>query len=230
MRTLTFCLLLVVSAGANAAAYSLGDEPSRHDAAQPAVDSTAAVSSAAAAAPAPGAAGAIEQLSVADLPVVDQNGRKLSFHRDLVAGKKVMMNFVFTTCTTICPPMGAHFAKIGKLAAEAGGAEGGGGVTLISVSIDPATDTPERLKAWQDNFGAVPGWTLVTGKKQDITRLLKDLRVFSASPEAHAPVVLLADGASGRWQRVYGLTPPAELLSTLDKLADTKVAVKENGR
>lgn len=203
--------LLIV--GSILATEATATEPSCHTAA-PAVP-----------APSPAGGGEIEQLAIADIPVVDQDGRKLQFYRDLVAGKKVAMNFVFTTCTTICPPMGAHFSKVSKLVAA-----DGRDVKLISVSIDPATDTPARLKAWQQNFGEAPGWTLVTGSKQDITRLLRDLRVYSASPEAHSPVVLLGDAREGRWQRVYGLTPPAELLATLDRLAETKVAAKENGR
>lgn len=184
----------------------------------------------AATAPAVADGAKIEQLEIPDLPVTDQDGRKLHFYRDLVAGRKVAMNFVFTTCTTICPPMGAHFSKIRRLVAEGGRAEGARKVALISISIDPSTDTPARLKAWQENFGEASGWTLVTGTKQDITRLLRALRVYSADPAAHAPVVLLGDDAAGRWQRVYGLTPPAELLATLDLLSGTKVANKENGR
>lgn len=216
--TLVLTTGIVSSLGAWAEAPAA--EPHCHDMAEGAAEASAVT-------PAlePGTPSPVEQLTISDVPVVDQNGRKLHFFRDLVAGRKVAMNFVFTTCTTICPPMGAHFSKVGKLVAEAGDA-----VSLISVSIDPATDTPERLKAWQGNFGHTEGWTLVTGTKQDITRLLRDLRVYSATPAAHAPVVLLGDGASGRFQRIYGLTPPADLLATLDLLSTSKVAGKEKVR
>src|SRR5687767_2097048 len=96
-------------------------------------------------------------LSIPDIAVIDQNGKAVRFHRDLVQGKLVAMNFIFTSCTTVCTPMGANFAALQKLLGDRTD------VALISVSIDPVNDTPARLKAWSARFQARPGWTLVTG-------------------------------------------------------------------
>src|SRR5258708_24098730 len=150
-------------------------------------------------------------LKIPDVSLVDQDGKAVHFYSDLVKDKVVAMNFVFTTCTTICPPMGATFAKLQKLLA-------GKDVHLISVSIDPATDTPERLKAWAGKFGAGPGWTLVTGDRNEVTRLLKALGVFSASAGDHSPLVLLGNDAGHRWTRAYGLAAPAKLAEMIDQL------------
>ena len=138
----------------------------------------------AAAQPATPEAQSVDGLSVPDVSLVDQDGKAVHFYSDLVKDRVVAMNFVFTTCTTICPPMGATFAKLQKLLA-------GKDVQLISVSIDPATDTPERLKAWAGKFGAGPGWTLVTGDRNEVTRLLKALGVYTAAVGDHSPLVLL---------------------------------------
>ncbi|MFY9821901.1 MAG: SCO family protein [Thermoanaerobaculia bacterium] len=163
----------------------------------------------------------LDGLSVPDVPLVDQDGKPVHFYSDLVKGKVVAMNFVFTSCTTICPPMGANFAKLQKLLA-------GKDVHLISVSVDPAVDTPERLKAWAGKFGAGPGWTLVTGDRNEVNRLLKALGVFTAGIADHSPLVLLGNDAEHRWTRAYGLAPPVKLAELINQMAAPAVAKKES--
>jgi protein SCO1/2 len=154
-------------------------------------------------------------LDIPDVPVLTQDGEARSFYTDLVEGRTVAMNFVFTTCTTICPPMGANFGRLQKELGERLGRE----VHLISVSVDPKTDTPERLKAWSEKFGARPGWTLVTGDQQAMERLLKALEVFTADIRDHAPVVLIGDDAAGEWTRAYGLAGPKTLVEIVDRVS-----------
>lgn len=162
---------------------------------------------------------ALESLTVPDVELVDQDGRPVRFYTDLVKGQVVVMNFVFTSCGTICPPMGANFAKLQKLLGER---PGGPRVRLISVSIDPGTDTPERLKAWAGKFGASPGWTLVTGDSDEIARLLKALGVYTGIPASHTPVVLVGDDASHQWTRAYSLAPPDKLAELIGRVAGAK--------
>jgi protein SCO1/2 len=158
----------------------------------------------------------LDGLAVPDVKLVDQDGRPVRFYTDLVKGQVVAMNFVFTSCGTICPPMGANFAKLQKLLGER---RGGPRVRLISVSIDPANDTPERLKAWAGKFGAGPGWTLVTGDREEVTRLLKALGVYTGSAADHTPVVLVGDDAHHHWTRAYGLAPPDKLAELIGRVA-----------
>ena len=142
-----------------------------------------------------------------------QDGQSRRFYTDLVKGRVVAMNFVFTSCTTVCPTMGATFARVQKMLGERGSE-----VALISVSIDPATDTPERLAAWSKRLGARPGWTLVTGNKTDINELLKSLGLFTADPAAHTPVVLVANEREGRWERVDGLATPTSIVEAIGRM------------
>lgn len=157
---------------------------------------------------------AVSGLAIPDVPVLTQDGEERRFYSDLVAGKVVAMNFVFTTCTTICPPMGAIFGQLEKRLGDRLGRD----VQLISVSVDPATDTPERLSAWAARFGRTPGWTLVTGDKPTVDALLKSLQVFTPDFEDHAPIVLLGNDARDEWTRAYGLAPPERLAEILDEL------------
>lgn len=165
------------------------------------------------------------ELRIPDLPVLTQDGEEVHFYHDLVEGKVVAMNFIFTTCRTICPPLGANFGKLQQILDERAGRD----FHLISVSVDPVTDTPERLKAWGETFGAGPGWTLVTGDKGDVTRILKALQVFTPDFNDHSPVVLMGNAATGDWTRAYGLAPPGDLAKVLQAMADGREASDSSG-
>ncbi|MFQ5719443.1 MAG: SCO family protein [Acidobacteriota bacterium] len=163
----------------------------------------------------PAAATELGSMVIPDVLVRTQDGKQVHFYSDLVKGRVVAMNFIFTTCTTICPPMGANFAQLQRTMKDRIGKD----VHLISVSVDPAVDTPARLKAWAGKFGAGPGWTLVTGAKPDVDRLLKALKVFTPDKEDHSPIALVGNDAAGRWTRLWGLAPPDDLARTINTLA-----------
>ncbi|HEX2121315.1 MAG TPA: SCO family protein [Thermoanaerobaculia bacterium] len=143
------------------------------------------------------------------MKVTTQDGKSVNFYSDLIKGKVVAVNFVFTSCTTVCPPLGAIFGKLQEKQPNA---------QLISVSIDPDVDTPERLKTWSQKFGARPGWTLVTGRKDDITRILKAMNAYSGDYVNHQPVTIVGNDATGTWKRQYGFTTAAKLGVMLDEL------------
>lgn len=185
------------------AAAAAPAQPAHHDHNSPAAPPAVA-----------GEAGEIVALDVPDVPVLDQEGRSLRFHSDLVEGKTVAINFIFTTCTTICPPLAATFGKLRKLLGERAGRD----VHLISISVDPTNDTPARLKAWSQKFGAGEGWTLVTGRKEDVVHLLKALGAYTANVNDHPPLVLISN-AQGGWTRAYGLAPPAKIAAAIDAMA-----------
>jgi protein SCO1/2 len=155
------------------------------------------------------------KMSIPDVELLDQDGRVVRFYTDLVKGRTVAVNFIFTTCTTICPPLGATFARLQRELGERAGRD----VRLISISVDPATDTPERLKAWGAKFHAAAGWTLVTGRKPQVDELLRALGAASASPQDHTPTVLVGNDATGQWTRAYGLARPADLVGLIDAAA-----------
>lgn len=152
------------------------------------------------------------KINVPDVELLDQNGRKIRFYTDLVKGQTVAINFIFTTCTTICPPLGATFARVQKELGDKAGRD----VRLISISVDPATDTPERLKAWGAKFHAGEGWTFVTGHKTQVDELLRALGASSARREDHSPTVLIGNDAHGIWTRTYGLAKSSQLVQIIN--------------
>jgi protein SCO1/2 len=155
-------------------------------------------------------------LPIPDVVLLNQEGERVHVYQDLVKGHVVVINTIFTTCTTICPPMGANFARLQKLMASPVYKD----VRLISISVDPVTDTPERLKAWSEKFGAGPGWTLLTGSKQEVDTLLKALGVFTADKVDHTPVVLVGSETSGEWTRAYGLASPSQLAEIIKNVIE----------
>lgn len=154
---------------------------------------------------------------IPDVPVYDQNGKRLNFYSDLVKGKTVAINFIFTTCTTICPPLTATFRRVQQELTERAVP-----VQLISVSVDPVTDTPERLRDFAAKFKAGPGWTFVTGEKSDIDSLLGALGVPVGDKNDHTPMILVGNDVSGFWTRTYGLSSPTTLVKVLTEAATSK--------
>ena len=157
----------------------------------------------------------IEGLRIPDRPVYDQDGRKLRFHSDLVKGKTVAVNFIFTTCTTICPPLAATFAKVQKDLGDRVGRD----IALISVSLDPAIDVPERMKGFLTKYGARPGWTFVSGNKGEIDGLLKALGAYVSDKNDHTPMILIGNDSAGYWTRAFGLAPASKLVKLIDEAA-----------
>ncbi|WP_437817475.1 SCO family protein [Sorangium sp. So ce1078] len=161
--------------------------------------------------PAPGGAAAARSTPAAGVVVpdevlVDQDGAPVRL-RELAKDRVLVVNFVFTTCTTICSPMSAIF---GRLQDELGGALERD-VRLVSISLDPATDTPERLKGYADKFGRRPGWVFLTGSRERVSRVLDALGGRAPIKEQHTPVTLIGRAAEGRWTRIDGIAPPARL-------------------
>ncbi|HEV7682501.1 MAG TPA: SCO family protein [Pyrinomonadaceae bacterium] len=156
-------------------------------------------------------------LQIPDVPVLDQSGKQLNFYSDLVKGKTVAINFIFTTCTTICPPLTATFRRVQQdLKAKSMEAQ------LISVSVDPTIDTPERLRDYAAKFRAEPGWTFVTGSKSEIDSLLQAFGVAVANKNDHTPTILIGNDAAKYWTRAYGLSSPTALIKTITEVADHK--------
>lgn len=149
---------------------------------------------------------------IPDTTVFDQDGRKLRFYSDLVKGKIVAINFIFTTCTTVCPPLTATFRKLQQELAERVDRE----VQLISISVDPATDVPERLKTFSARFHAGPGWTFVTGDHHDIRSLLKALGAGVGDKNNHSPMVLVGNDSAGYWTRTYGVATVGTLVTIIE--------------
>lgn len=159
----------------------------------------------------------MSSVRIPDVRVYDQDAKPLNFYTDLIKGKTVAINFIFTTCTGVCPPMTATFRRVQQnLPAHTPP------IQLISISVDPETDTPERMREFAAKFKAGPGWTFVTGNKNEIEALLQALGTAVANKTDHTPMILIGNDVVDYWTRAYGLSSPANLMDVIMATANRK--------
>ncbi len=162
-------------------------------------------------------------MAIPEVQLLDQHGQPVRFYADLIKDKTVAISFIYTSCTTVCLPIGANFAKLQTLMGERLGAD----VGLISVTVDPVTDTPQRLRAWGEKFKVGSDWRLITGSKDVVDKLLKGLKVFTADIVDHAPILLVGNDRTDAWTRMSGFTPPTRIVKHLEEaLGSTAASAK----
>lgn len=150
-----------------------------------------------------------------DIRVKNQQGHYLNFFQDLIKGKTVAINLIFTACTSSCPLSAAIFRQVQKKL-------GTQKVELITITVDPANDTPERLLNFSKKFKAEPGWVFITGEQTVISGLLKKLGVYTADRNEHSNMVIIGNEAQHRWTRLYGFPQADEIITTLKDIASAK--------
>ena len=149
-----------------------------------------------------------------DKVLVDQNGDEMKFVSDVIGDRIVVMDFVYTSCTTVCPVISAVFGQVQYKLGEQLGDE----VVLVSVSVDPVRDTPQRLKAYAATHKAQPGWIWLTGGKRTMDEVLDGLGAYTPNFENHPAMVLVGDGQTGEWSRFFGFPSPDRLVEQVNAL------------
>jgi len=155
----------------------------------------------------------VQYYKIPNVVLLNQDGKKLNLKEVVDSGKPVVFDFIYTTCTTICPVLSATFANLRK---ELG--ENADKVQLISLSIDPEHDRPEQMKKYLSRFKAGKGWDFLTGSREDINRVLKALDATVVDKMAHEPLYIIHAPPSDDWVRIKGLLSKGDLLRELKGL------------
>ena len=154
------------------------------------------------------------RVDLLDHLLLDQHGKEVKFVSDVIGDRIVVMDFIYTTCTTVCPVISAVFGQVqNKL-----GDRLGDDVVLVSVSVDPVRDTPKRLKAYSKIHRAQPGWIWLTGNKRTMDEVLAGLGAYSSNFEEHAAMMLIGDGQNGQWSRFFGFPNPDRIIDRVNAL------------
>jgi len=151
-----------------------------------------------------------------NVPLVTQDGVTVRLYDDLLAGKAVAVNLVYTSCKDECPLETARLVQVQRLLGDRVGRE----IFFYSITIDPARDTPAALKAYADKFGVGPGWLFLTGREDDIKLVARKLglsrRNDSASRDGHQPILMIGHEPTGRWMRNSAVASPKFLATTIN--------------
>lgn len=153
-------------------------------------------------------------IRILNLDLINQEGESVNFTRDVVGDKLIVLNFIYTTCTTACPILSLTFTRLQGLLGPRLGTE----VALVSISVDPKTDTPARLKEFSRRHQARPGWSFLTGDTSNITKVLSGLGISVSRIDDHPVMILVGDGRLGVWTRHYGFPSPEQIATRLDEL------------
>ena len=155
----------------------------------------------------------VHEYAIPDVTLINQDGKKVrlkSFLRP--TDKIIILDFIFGTCTTICPVLSASFVNFqNKLGAEASKAQ------LVSISIDPEHDTPKVLKAYLKRYKAKSGWDFLTGSRENIDRVTSAFNAYTSDKMQHYPLTFVYSPVQDRWFRIDGLVATSELLDEYQK-------------
>lgn len=153
-----------------------------------------------------------------DLKLVNQDGQEMRLYSDLLQGKTVVINAMFTACTGACPVMSGTIAKIQDHLGDRVGQD----VRLISISVDPVNDTPAKLKEYAARFNARPGWYFLTGSKENVEAALRKLGQWVDEPASHQTLFLIGNDRTGLWKKAFALAPAEEVLPVVDSVVNDK--------
>jgi protein SCO1/2 len=145
--------------------------------------------------------------NVPPVKLVRDDGKAVSLPDELSDGRPVILNFIYTTCTTVCPVTSHTFEQLQAMLGEERNK-----VHMISISIDPEQDTPERLAAYAHKYDAGPQWRYYTGTNEASLATQRAFDVYRGDKMNHSPVTLLRAMPGKSWLRIEGFASADDLL------------------
>ena len=136
-----------------------------------------------------------------NIPLRTQDGREVRLYDDLVKNKSVIVNFIYTQCGGICPLATASLVKVHGLLGDRVGRD----IQMLTISLDPAVDTPQVLKRYAQAWGNKKGWLYLTGSDRDVDLLRRRMGLYEPDPAldaekiSHTGLVTFGNDKTGRW-------------------------------
>jgi protein SCO1 len=163
--------------------------------------------------------------SIPNVALITHENTPVRFHDDLVKGKVVVINFMFTSCDAYCPLTTANLVRVQAALGDRLGRD----IFLYSITLDPEHDTPAVLKQYREGIGARPGWVFLTGTPETIERLRRKLGVYDLDPAIdadktkHSGVVVYGNDAKDRWAAMPGLAKPDFIARSVLRVAPPEI-------
>lgn len=159
------------------------------------------------------------RVDVVEVATIDQDGRALKFASEVIGDRIVVVNFIYTSCKTLCPLSSAIFARLQEMLLQS---EAGKDARLVSITLDPRSDTPRRLKASAQQYDAGARWLWITGSEADIAALTNGLGASAVNFRDHDSLTLVGDARNARWTAFNALPGPEQLLAEVERLASAR--------
>jgi protein SCO1/2 len=154
----------------------------------------------------------IQEIAVPDVVLVNQDGERVRLKTLMESDKPLIVDFIYATCTTICPVLSAGFSSMQrKLGPDSED------VHLISITIDPENDNPQAMKEYLERYGAKPGWDFLTGSRADINKVMEAFDAYFPSKMSHKPLNFIRSPADGKWIRLFGLMGSRDFMNECRK-------------
>lgn len=150
----------------------------------------------------------VEKYAIPDVTLINQDGNRVRFKNFLSADKPVVVDFIFGTCTTICPVLSAGYASLQQKLGT-----GSEKVHLVSISIDPENDKPAVLKDYLKRYRSKPGWDFLTGSRKDIDRVMKAFNANIPDKMSHFALTFIRMPKEDNWIRINGMMSTSEFLA-----------------
>jgi protein SCO1/2 len=154
---------------------------------------------------------------VPDVELIRADGARVSLRREIDDGRPVILNFVFTSCTAICPVMTQIFAQIQRRLGNERDK-----VHMVSVSIDPEQDTPARLREYAERFQAGPQWSFYTGTLENSLIAQRAFDAYRGNKMNHVPVTFLRRAPGQPWVRLEGFIGADDVVQEYRQLLATR--------
>jgi protein SCO1/2 len=155
----------------------------------------------------PGYRRTVHDYTIPDVRLITAQGDEVPLSSELEPDEPVMVTFIFTTCTTICPVLSATFsAARGLLEGEKVKPR------MVSISIDPEYDTPARLQDYAQRYKAGPGWRFLTGDLDAIIAVQRAFDAYRGDKMSHEPLTFLRASPEEPWVRIEGFASAADLV------------------
>jgi protein SCO1/2 len=156
----------------------------------------------------------VERYTLPDVVLINQDGKKVKLASLLKSDQPVVVDFIYGTCTTICPVLSAGFSNLqNKLGPSSQN------VRLISITIDPEHDSPNVMKEYLKRYRAKPGWDFLTGSRSDIDAVMKGFNAYIPDKMSHYPLNLIRSPKDGSWVRLFGIMSSREFMEEFQGVA-----------
>lgn len=142
-----------------------------------------------------------------DVKLLDADGNEVVLADSLDVDEPIMLNFIFTTCTTICPVTSSTFSQVQEKLGQERDA-----IRMVSISIDPEHDSPAQLSEYAKRFEAGSQWSMLTGSIEDSIAVQRAFNVYRGDKMNHEPVTFIRNGSDQPWVRIDGFASADELL------------------